>query len=103
MSLLEDRARRIAASAVALGWEAEEAPLVAIAGGGTGAESTLPSSGLPLRHPSLGETDAAARLRSRELPILVRISEGRLVVDLRSVAPEEDSRSWSLGDALSRP
>lgn len=91
LSLLEERARRLAASASSLGWEAEAAPLVAVAGGGTGAESTLPSFGVVLRHPSLGESAVAARLRSRELPVLVRISEGRLVVDLRSVAPGEDA------------
>ena len=104
VSLLEERARRIAASATALGWDAEAAPLVAVAGGGAGAESALPSFGILLRHPSLGENDAAARLRSRALPILVRISEGRLVVDLRSVAPGEDEEILeALGDALSRP
>ncbi len=104
VSLLEERARRIAASAAALGWEAEAVPLVAVAGGGTGTESTLPSFGVRLRHPSLGETEAAARLRSRELPVIVRISEGRLVVDLRSVTPEEDDEILSaLGDALARP
>ena len=104
LALLEERARRMAASAAALGWEAEAAPLVAIAGGGTGAESTLPSFGILLRHPFLGETDAAARLRTRELPILVRISEGRLVVDLRSVTSEEDDEILeALGDALARP
>ncbi len=104
VSLLEERARRIAASAAALGWEAEAAPLVAVAGGGAGTESTLPSFGVRLRHPSLGETEAAARLRSRELPVVVRISEGRLVVDLRSVTPEEDDEILSaFGDALARP
>jgi L-seryl-tRNA(Ser) seleniumtransferase len=88
---LEARARRLAAAAAALGWDAEAAPLVAVAGGGTGAESTLPSFGVLLRHPSLGETEAAARLRGRELPVIARISEGRLVLDLRAVAPEEDA------------
>ncbi len=103
-ALLEERARRIAASAAALGWEAEATPLVAIAGGGTGTESTLASFGILLGHPFLGENDAAARLRSRELPVLVRLSEGRLVVDLRSVTPEEDHEILeALGDALTRP
>lgn len=101
---LAERAHRLAAAAAAFGWEAEAAPLVAIAGGGTGTESTLPSFGLLLRHPSLGETEAAARLRSRELPVLVRISEGRLVVDLRSVTPEEDDEILqALGDTGTRP
>jgi len=88
---LEARARRLAAVAAAAGWSAEAAPLVAIAGGGAGTESTLPSWGVLLRHPSLGEGDAAARLRARELPVLARVADGRLVLDLRSVSPDEDA------------
>ena len=88
---LEARARRLTAVAVAAGWNAETAPLVAIAGGGAGTESTLPSWGVLLRHPFLGEGEAAARLRARELPVLARVAEGRLVLDLRSVAPGEDA------------
>lgn len=104
LPLLEERAHRLAAAAAAIGWEAGAAPVVAIAGGGAGTESTLPSFGVLLRHPSLGETDAAARLRSRELPVLVRISEGRLVVDLRSVQPSEDDEILAaLTEAFPRP
>jgi L-seryl-tRNA(Ser) seleniumtransferase len=98
---LEARARRLAGEAAALGWDAEASPLVAIAGGGAGAESTLPSWGVLVRHPALGASDAAARLRARELPVLARVSEGRLVLDLRSVAPDEDAELLAaLGDAL---
>ena len=98
---LEARARSLAAAAAALGWDAEAAPLVAIAGGGAGTESTLPSFGVLLRHPGAGEAEAAARLRARELPVIARISEGRLVLDLRSVAPEEDADLLAaLGDVL---
>ncbi len=101
---LEERARRLATAAAALGWDAEAAPLVAVAGGGTGTESTLPSFGVLLRHPSLGETAAAARLRARDLPVVVRVSEGRLVLDLRSVAPDEDAELLAaLGEALAAP
>ena len=95
LSALEGRARRLAEAARALGWEAEAAPLVAIAGGGTGAESTLPSFGVLLRHPSCGEADAAARLRARELPVLARVAEGRLVLDLRTIPPDADAELLS--------
>lgn len=90
LDALEARARRLAAAATASGWRAEAAPLVAIAGGGAGTESTLPSWGVRLQHPSVGEGEVAGRLRQRELPVLARVAEGRLVFDLRTVAPEED-------------
>ncbi len=96
---LEARARLLAAAAGAIGWDAQAAPLVAIAGGGAGTESTLPSFGVLLRHPSLGEAEAAARLRGRERPVLARLSEGRLVLDLRAVAPEEDEELVSALEA----
>jgi len=87
---LQARSVRLARAASDLGWAAEASPLVAIAGGGAGTESTLPSFGVRLRHPSLSESDAAARLRSRELPVLTRLSDGDLVLDLRTVDPEAD-------------
>ncbi len=101
---LEARARHVAAAAAALGWHAEAAPLTAVAGGGTGTESTLPSFGVLLRHPALAESDAAARLRGRELPVIARVSEGRLVLDLRTVAPDEDEELLAaLGEAFAAP
>ena len=101
---LEARARRVAAAAVALGWEAEAAPLVAVAGGGAGTESTLPSFGVLLRHPALGETETAGRLRARELPVVARVADGRLVLDLRTVAPaEDDELVTALGEPAVRP
>jgi L-seryl-tRNA(Ser) seleniumtransferase len=100
LASLEERARRLAAEARALGWEAEAAPLVAVAGGGTGTESTVPSFGLLLRHPTLAEADAASRLRARALPVIARVSEGRLVLDLRTVSPDEDVEvAAALGEA----
>ena len=90
IAVLEGRARRLAEAAAAIGWRAEAAPLVAIAGGGAGTESTLPSFGVRLEHPSASEGEAAARLRLRELPVLARVAEGRLVLDLRTVGPDED-------------
>lgn len=101
LDLLEARARRIAVAAAGLGWEAEAAPLVAIAGGGAGTESTLPSFGVLLRHPALPEAAAAARLRQRPLPVLARLAEGRLVLDLRTVSPvEEEEILAALREAL---
>lgn len=90
LAVLEARARHLAAAAAGLGWEAEASPLVAIAGGGAGTESTVPSFGVLLRHASVGEAEAAARLRGRELPVIARIAEGRIVLDLRTVAAEQD-------------
>jgi L-seryl-tRNA(Ser) seleniumtransferase len=90
---LEDLGRRaegLAFSARAAGLVAESVASVAVAGGGAGAESTLASRAVALRHPTLSAEELAAALRRRPLPVVSRIEEGRVLLDLRSVAPEDD-------------
>jgi L-seryl-tRNA(Ser) seleniumtransferase len=42
--------------------------------------------------PASGDAgEFAARLRGRALPIVGRVEEGRLLLDLRTVPPEQDS------------
>jgi len=69
---------------------AEIVETTAYAGGGSLPQSALRSMGVALR-PSSGATDAAARLRKNDRPIVARIEDGRLVLDLRTVAPSEDA------------
>jgi Selenocysteine synthase [seryl-tRNASer selenium transferase] len=57
-------------------------------GGGTTPTETIPSIGIELA----GNANAmAAALRSRDIPIIGRIHGDRLVLDLRTIAPEEDA------------
>ena len=88
---LERRAAGLVEAARAAGLAAEIVPSVAVAGGGAGAESTLESRAVALRHPRLSADDLAARLRRRALPVVARIEEGRVLLDLRTVAPDEDA------------
>ncbi len=69
----------------------------AIAGGGAGAESTLPSAAVALRRSGLTADALAAALRAGALPVVARIEDGRVLLDLRSVAEEEDAE---LAEAL---
>ena len=73
------------------GFEAEAVAATAIAGGGAGAESTLPSAAVALRRPGLAADALAAALRALALPVVARIEDGRVLLDLRSVAEEEDA------------
>jgi L-seryl-tRNA(Ser) seleniumtransferase len=88
---LRRRAEKIAAAARAAGWAAEVADSTAVAGGGTGTESTLPSIAVALRHPRLNADDVSKALRQLPLPLIGRIAEGRVLLDLRTVDPEEDA------------
>lgn len=68
---------------------AEIVETTAFAGGGSLPQSALPSVGVAL-NPRAGATAAAAALRKNERPIVARIESGRLVLDLRTIAPAED-------------
>jgi L-seryl-tRNA(Ser) seleniumtransferase len=71
-------------------------------GGGALPGATLPSVALALdpAHPA----DLAERLRRGDPPLVARINAGRVLVDLRSVLPEEDAAVVrALLDALGQP
>jgi L-seryl-tRNA(Ser) seleniumtransferase len=87
---LRRRAAALAVKARAAGLEAEAVESVAIAGGGAGAESTLPSAAVALRRPGTSADALAAALRGGTLPVVARIENGRVLLDLRSVAASED-------------
>jgi L-seryl-tRNA(Ser) seleniumtransferase len=72
-----------------LGVEAQVVPGCSTVGGGS-----LPGETLPTRLVALaaGLPDAvAARLRTGEPPVIARIQDGRLVLDPRTVLPEQDA------------
>jgi L-seryl-tRNA(Ser) seleniumtransferase len=62
----------------------------AYVGGGSLPEATIPSVAVSLQ-PSGGATPAAERLRLASTPIIARVEEGRLLLDLRTIAPHEDA------------
>lgn len=62
----------------------------AYVGGGTLPHSTIPSVALALDPPG-GAGNAAERLRRGEPPIVARLAEGTLLLDLRTILPEQDA------------
>ena len=87
---LRDRAETLAERARAAGFTATPVDSVATAGGGAGAGSTLPSKAVSLAHTARSAEGLAADLRGSEPPVVARIEEGRVLLDLRSVAESED-------------
>jgi L-seryl-tRNA(Ser) seleniumtransferase len=61
----------------------------AYAGGGSTPQSALRSIAVALS-PRGGAAAAAERLRKSERPIIARIEDGRVLLDLRTIAPSED-------------
>lgn len=60
-------------------------PTIAYAGGGSLPEQDLESFGLSLERSDMRAVDLARRLRGLDLPILGRISNDKIIIDLRTV------------------
>ena len=71
------------ARAAALGG-GEVVDTVAVTGGGTLPGTEIPSAGVALAG------DVRARLRAAPLPVVARVTDGRTVLDLRTVDPDQD-------------
>jgi L-seryl-tRNA(Ser) seleniumtransferase len=70
-----------------------------VIGGGAAPSSVLPTRLLALRCEGLSADELAARLRASDPPIVARVEEGRVLLDLRTVF---DSQDPMIAAALSR-
>jgi len=59
-------------------------------GGGSAPSSTLPTTVIALTCYSLSANELAARLRASDPPVIARVEEGKVLLDLRTVFPEQD-------------
>lgn len=87
---LAARASTLAAVAREKGWEAEVVESEAAVGGGSGADSTVPSRAVALRRPGLTADEVASRFRALRYPVIGRVESGRFLLDLRTVDPADD-------------
>jgi L-seryl-tRNA(Ser) seleniumtransferase len=61
-----------------------------VIGGGAAPSAVLPTRLLAVTREGLSADEISARLRSSEPPIVARAEEGRILLDLRTVFPEQD-------------
>jgi L-seryl-tRNA(Ser) seleniumtransferase len=61
-----------------------------VIGGGAAPSSVLPTRLLALTSADLSADDLATRLRNNDPPIIARVEDGRVLLDLRTVFPEQD-------------
>jgi L-seryl-tRNA(Ser) seleniumtransferase len=86
---LERRAEALAAALSNAGLQTEIVDGFSTIGGGSAPGSQLPTRLVALTLPA-ARLDAA--LRAARPPVIARIEDGRIVIDLRTVAPEDDER-----------
>jgi len=71
-------------------------------GGGSAPGSAIPTRLIALSHDSLTASQIEERLRKGQPPIIARIEQDRVVLDCRTVLPEQDETVGSAISALSR-
>jgi L-seryl-tRNA(Ser) seleniumtransferase len=69
------------------------------AGGGSTPDQALPTWLLQIEVPAVNEFER--RLRAAPLPVIARIEDDRLTIDLRTVAPEEEDALVAAVEAAS--
>ncbi|MBI3478337.1 MAG: L-seryl-tRNA(Sec) selenium transferase [Acidobacteria bacterium] len=62
-----------------------------IIGGGAAPSAVLPTRLLSITHSKLSADELCARLRAYDPPIIARVEEGRVLLDLRTVFPHQDA------------
>jgi L-seryl-tRNA(Ser) seleniumtransferase len=71
-------------------------PVASLVGGGTAPRASLPSCAVSLRHVSLTAAELLAALRKLSPPVIGRIADDAVLLDLRTVNPRFDSSLVSL-------
>jgi L-seryl-tRNA(Ser) seleniumtransferase len=84
------RAEGLAARVAAPRLKVEIVDGESLIGGGAAPSSLLPTRLLALTCEGLSADELGARLRGAEPPIIARVEEGRVLLDLRTVFPEQD-------------
>ena len=84
-------ARRLGGELGAAGIKAEATPARAVAGGGTLPGIEIASWAVALVHPERSAPVVERALRLGEVPVIARIEDERLLLDLRTVPPAEDA------------
>jgi L-seryl-tRNA(Ser) seleniumtransferase len=88
---LEQRARSLIETVSDTDLKLELLPGESAIGGGAGPTSTLSTTLIAITHPTKSAQEIEHELRTSTPPIITRISEGRVLLDLRTVFPAEIS------------
>jgi len=100
---VRDRCEQIAGRINAADLRAEVIPVESVIGGGSAPRARLESFAVSLRHESLGADDLLAALRRADPPIVGRIADDLVLLDLRTVDPESDTALVQLLNRICQP
>src|SRR5581483_2101891 len=96
-SVIRERSERLLGRIATL--HAALVPGESVIGGGATPEQSLPTCLIAIECPD--ETAALRRLRANNPPVIARVEEKRVLIDLRTVLPEEEGELAAALQALS--
>jgi L-seryl-tRNA(Ser) seleniumtransferase len=85
------RAEALAAALTTAGWRSRVVAGMSTVGGGSAPGAELPTRLIELERDGLTADGIEQHLRSLDPPVIARVQNDRVVIDLRTVAPGEDS------------
>jgi L-seryl-tRNA(Ser) seleniumtransferase len=88
---IQQRCESLAAAVCSLSLTTEVVPTRSVVGGGTTPGASLPSFAVALHHAEMNEHALASRLRRLDPPVVSRVANQRVLLDLRTVAEESDA------------
>jgi L-seryl-tRNA(Ser) seleniumtransferase len=97
---LMSRCRQIAVRVACSNLVLDVVPVASLIGGGTAPKASLESCAISVRHVSLTAADLLAAFRKLEPPIIGRIADDTVLLDLRTVPPDFDAELASLLSSL---
>jgi len=86
---IERRARSVIENTAGTGMQLTLEPGESTVGGGAGPTCNLPTMLIALSHPKLTAGEIERVLRTVSPPVIARIAEGKVLLDLRTVLPDE--------------
>ena len=86
----EELKKRAEAFAERMGNGASAIALESVVGGGSAPEAYMPSWGVALNLEGFSDVELERRFRSSNPPVIVRLEEGRVVLDFRTIFPDEE-------------
>lgn len=89
---ISERCRVVADEVRSSEFQADVVSVMSVIGGGTAPGARLQSSAVSLRHATVEAQMLLRSLRCMEPPVIGRISDDRVLLDLRTVEPEFDSK-----------
>ena len=89
---IQQRCQRVASQVNSRKLVAEVVSVMSLIGGGTAPGARLQSSAVSLQHSALGPQALLHALRRLQPPVIGRISDDKVLLDLRTVEPEFDAK-----------